>query len=447
MHEAGADRAATSGGEGPEVKGPQGETHRRGRLLVDITPLRESREFRLLYFGQALSYVGSQLTFVATQVQVFNLTSSSLAVGALGLVQFVPLVVGSLLGGAWADAVDRRRLMLIAQVLLALTSVGMFVNAIAPSPFVWVAFVLSALGAGFSGLDHPTRSAAIPSLVRREQLAPALALNQIVWHGGGVIGPAIAGLLIAAFGVQAAYGVDVLTFSSAIVALLLMRPILPARPDGERGRPSLLEGVRFLKGRKALQGSFVIDVNAMVFGMPRALFPAIGLTVFGGGPEVVGLLYAAPAAGAMLGAILSGPLGRIDRQGRAVLWSVVVWGGAVAAFGIVRWLPLALLLLAVAGAADVVSAVFRNSILQLSVPDHLRGRLSAVHIVVVTGGPRLGDVEAGAVASLTSPVTSVVSGGLACMAGVGVVARLYPELARWRLSRVESPGERATAIG
>ncbi len=416
----------------------------RGRLLVDTTPLRVSREFRLLYVGQTLSYVGSQLTFVATQVQVFNLTSSSLAVGALGLVQFVPLVIGSLLGGAWADAMDRRRLMLVAQLLLAVASLGLFVNALMPTPLVWVVFVLSALGAGFSGLDHPTRSASIPNLVRREQLASALALNQIVWHGGGVIGPAIAGLLIAGFGVQAAFGVDVLTFAAAIVTLLLMRPIRPARPEGAQGRPSLLGGVRFLEGRKALQGSFVIDINAMVFGMPRALFPAIGLTVFGGGPEVVGLLYAAPAFGAMLGAVLSGPLGRVDRQGRAVLWSVFIWAGAVAAFGLVRWLPLALLLLAVAGAADVVSSVFRNSILQLSVPDHLRGRLSAVHIVVVTGGPRLGDVEAGAVASLTSPVTSVVSGGLACMAGVGVVARLYPELARWRLSRAEHPEDRTS---
>ncbi len=400
---------------------------------MDVTPLRTSRDFRLLFGGQVVSTIGSQLTVVATQVQVFQLTGSSFAVGALGLAQLGPLVVGSLVGGTLADAHDRRRLLLVAQVLLASLSAGLFLNAASASPRLGLIYVLSALHAGCSGLDHPTRSASTVTLVGPSHLAAAMALNQLLWQTGLVVGPALAGLLIGAFGVTSAYGLDVLSFGSAIVALAAMGPILPEGGGRPASRASFTEGIAYLRGKQALQGSFVIDLDAMIFGMPRALFPALGLTVFGGGAEVVGLLYAAPGLGAIVGAALSGPLGRVDRQGRAVLWAVVVWGAAIALFGLTPWLPGALVLLAVAGAADVVSAVFRNSILQLSVPDGLRGRLSSVHIAVVTGGPRLGDVEAGAVASLTSPAFSVVSGGLACIAGVAVVARAYPALRSWRL--------------
>jgi MFS family permease len=225
----------------------------------------------------------------------------------------------------------------------------------------------------------------------------------------------------------------VASFGTAVVTLLMMRPILPEGGGTRASLASIAEGVRFLEGRRALQATFVIDINAMVFGMPRALFPALGTSVFAGGATAVGLLYAAPGAGALAGALFSGWIGRVDRQGTAVVIAVAVWGAAIAVFGLVAWLPAALLLLALAGAADMVSAVFRNSILQLTVPDRLRGRLSAVHIAVVTGGPRLGDVEAGTVASLTSPAVSVVSGGLACMVGAAVIARLMPELTRWRL--------------
>lgn len=411
---------------------------RRGRFIVDTTPLRESSQFRLLYVGQLVSATGSQVTQVAAPVQVYQLTGSSFAVGLLGLAQLVPLIVGSIIGGALADQHDRRKLLLIAQILLAATSAGLVVNALAPSPQLWVIYVLTALSAGFSGLDNPTRSAATPTLVRRDLLASALALNQLMWQTCLVVGPALAGIMLARIDVAFAYAFDVGTFVVAIGALLLMRPILPIGGGTKASRSSVMEGIRYLAGKPALQGTFVIDVNAMVFGMPRALFPALGLTVYAGGAlngeTVVGLLYAAPAAGALLAALTSGWLGKVDRQGRAVVLAVVVWGAAIALFGLARWLPLALACLAVAGAADVVSAVFRNSVLQLTVPDRLRGRLSSIHIAVVTGGPRLGDVEAGTVAALAGPTFSVVSGGLLCIAGAGLIARLLPELPRWRLS-------------
>lgn len=403
------------------------------KVLVDFTPLRESRNFRLLFIGQMVSYTGSQFTTVAAPLQVYLLTNSSFAVGLLGLAQIVPLIVGSFVGGALADAYDRRKVLLLAQVLLASTSLGLALNAMSPTPLLWLVYALTTAQAAFSGLDHPTRSAATPTLVRRDLLSSALALNQLMWQICQVVGRGAAGVLIATVGLQVVYWLDFWSFGAAIVALLLMASMIPHGGGTRVTFSSALDGLRYLRGKQAVLGTFVIDINAMVFGMPVALFPAIGLNTFGG-LDSVGLLYAAVPAGALLAAFTSGWLSSVDRQGRAVVISVIVWGAAITLFGLTSWLPVALFFLALAGAADVVSAVFRNSILQLTVPDRLRGRLSATHIAVVTGGPRLGDVESGTVAALTSPAVSVVSGGLACMVGAVAIGRLMPELARWRLS-------------
>jgi len=398
---------------------------------VDLTPLRVSRDYRLLFAGSGVSYLGRQLTVVAIPFQVFTMTGSSLAVGMVGLVTVVPLVALSLAGGAIADAVDRRKLLLVTQLLSAATSAGLAVNAGSSSPRLWPIYVLAALSAGLAGVDLPARTATIPRLVGRELYPSAAALGQIQFQIGQVAGPALAGVVISQISLAAAYWVDVVSFAAAVAALVF---ISPQPPDGGGTRASLAsiaEGLRYLKGRRLLVGTFLIDIDAMVFGMPRALFPALGTGFFGGGALAVGLLYAAPGAGALIGALFTGWVGRVRRQGRAVIVAVMVWGGAIAAFGLVPWLPLALVLLAVAGAADVVSAVFRNTILQMSVPDGLRGRLSSVHIAVVTGGPQLGDAEAGAVAALTSARFSVVSGGVACILGALALLRLVPELARY----------------
>jgi MFS family permease len=421
------------------------------RFLADLSPLRESRQFRLLFIGQMVSWMGRQLTYVAVPYQVYELTHSSLAVGMVGLAALGPLILFSLIGGSVADAMDRRRLLLITQVLMVAMSVGLALNAQRARPSLWPLYVLSALIAGLGGVEHPTRSAMIPKLVRRELFPAAAALNQIVMQVGLVVGPSVAGLLIARVSVASAYWIDAATFGVIIVTLLRMDPLPPEGGGTPAGLSSIREGISYLRGQRLLLSTFVIDLDAMIFGMPRALFPALGLTVFGGGATTVGLLYAAPGAGALLGALFTGWVGRVSRQGLAVVLAVFAWGAAIAAFGIVSWLPLALLLLALAGAADVISAVFRNTILQLSVPDALRGRLTAVHIAVVTGGPRLGDAEAGAVAAVTSPRFSVVSGGLACVLGVAVIARLAPELVRYRAlvysdsgDSTEPPDERVT---
>jgi MFS family permease len=274
----------------------------------------------------------------------------------------------------------------------------------------------------------------VPSLVRRDQIPAAAALNQTGYQFGSVGGPAFAGIVIASVSLSAAFWIDVVTFAIALITLLLLPPLLPEGGGTKAGFGSIKEGLRYARGERTIQGVFVIDINAMVFGMPRALFPQLGTELYHGGAGTVGLLYAAPAAGAFVGAVTSGWVSHVRRQGAAVLWAVAAWGLAIALFGVASWLPLGLLCLAIAGAADVISAVFRGTILQLHVPDRLRGRLQALNIMVVTGGPRVGDLEAGAVATATNAQVSVVSGGLACVAGVAILAKLIPELAAWQAS-------------
>jgi MFS family permease len=405
------------------------------RLWADVTPLRESREYRLLFLGQLVSLLGRQITVVAVPVQVFQMTHSSLAVGMTGLASLGPVLVFSLVGGAVADAVDRRRLLVVTNVALAATSAGLALNALrGRHATLWIVFVLVALNAGLSAVELPTRGALTPMLVRRELLPSAAALQQILIQTAQVLGPAIGGLLIAQAGLGAAYWVDVGSFGAAIVAVLALRPLPPEGGGTRASAASIVEGLRFLKGRRVLQSTFYVDLDAMIFGMPRALFPQLAADVFRGGAGTVGLLFAAPGAGALVGAVTSGWVGGVRRQGRAVLYAVAAWGLAIALFGLTTWLWLALLMLAVAGAADVVSAVFRNTILQVMVPDALRGRLTAIHIGVVTGGPRIGDAEAGAVAALTTPRVSAVSGGVACLVGVAILAALIPELGAYDAS-------------
>ncbi len=422
-------------------------TAARPRLLIDTTPLRESRDFRILFGGQIVSFFGSQLTVVAVPFQVYQLTRSSLQVGLVSLAQLVPLIVGSLVGGAMADSIDRRRLLLWMQVVLGITTVGLAVNASLDRPALWPLYALPAVAAGFSGVDKPARNAAIPGLLRRPSLPAAYALWQVQYQVGFLLGPAVAGVLLAGFGLATVYWIDVATFVVAFLAVTQMRSLPPEGGGTPASAASVAEGFRFLRKRPVLVGTFAIDLDAMVFGMPRALFPALGTGLYGGGAQAVGLLYAAPGAGALVGSLLTGWVSRVEHQGRAVLVAVTIWGLAIAGFGLASWLPLGLVLLALAGAADVVSAVFRNTILQLSVPDSLRGRLSAIHIAVVTGGPRLGDAEAGAVAALAGPRFSVVSGGVACVAGVAVTAWLLPQFARYRTGQDEAEPEPAGEPG
>lgn len=397
-----------------------------------MTPLRQVPGYRWLFAGMFFAQAGRQLTVVAVPWQVFELTGSTLAVGLLGLVQLVPLLVVSLVGGALADAVNRRRLLVVSQVVLAGTAAGLLWNSTMETPLIWPLFVLTAVNAGISAIDSPARQALVPGLVGRALLPSAMALNQTLTNVAKAALPAAGGILIAKAGLSFSYGLEVVLFLTS--AALIYRVTDPPVEGTVRsfGLSSILEGVRYLKGRKLLQGILLIDLNAMVFGMPTALFPAIGTEVLGGDASTVGLLYAAPGIGALVGALTSGWVARVRRQGRAIVLAVVGWGLAMAVFGLTSSLTLALIMLAIAGTADVVSAIFRGTVFQLAAPDALRGRLSSIHMAVVAGGPRLGDLEAGVVAAVTSVRFSVVSGGLACVLGALAIARWAPEFAGYQ---------------
>ncbi|HEY9476286.1 MAG TPA: MFS transporter [Mycobacteriales bacterium] len=399
-------------------------------LALDVRPLR-TVAFRRLWLGQGVILVGSQMTFVAVPVQVYDITHRSLYVGLTSMVALVPLVVFGLLGGAIADAVDRRILLLVTGAALAVVSAGLWAQALlSGGRNIYLLWALVAVQSALVAINSPARSAVIPRLVSDEQVPAANALNQIVTNTGVVAGPLLAGLIIQHVDLAWTYLVDASSFFVALYTLLRLPPLPPER-NGATGRASVLEGLRFLAGRRILLMTFLVDINAMVFGWPRALFPELAKARYGG-MSALGWLYAAPALGALAVALFSGWLGRVNRQGLAVLVSVSLWGVAIAAFGITRTLPAAVLALAGAGAADMVSSVFRTSMLQLAAPDAMRGRLQGVFIVVVTGGPRLGDLRAGGVSALSSPTFSLVSGGVACVLGAVLLALAVPAFARYR---------------
>lgn len=408
---------------------------RARRVALDTTPLRASCDFRLLWSGELVSQVGSQITLVALYVQVYALTKSPLAVGLIGVVQLVPMILVSIGVGPQIDRRDRRKLLLLAQTGLMVSSILLLFGAHLHHPPLALVYGAAALNAGFVSLSMPTRAAITPNLFGAELLPAAAALNQAMWNGAAVIGPAIGGVVVAQIGLTWAYGIDVTTYFVAIAAAAMIRPQRPVHhgDDVAQGWAAVTQGLGYLRRKRVLQSTFTVDIVAMVFGMPRVLFPVLAVTQFHRGPEVVGWLFSAVAFGALFGALTSGWVGRIAHPGRAILVAVTMWGLGIVGFGLAGpHLAVALVCLAVAGAADVVSAVFRSTMQQLIVPDALRGRLFAFNILIVAGGPRLGDLEGGLVAAAFTPTISVVSGGLLCLAGVGAIAALVPRFARWR---------------
>lgn len=398
---------------------------RLARLAVDITPLRTSRPFRRLWFGTGISAIGSQITSVAIPIQVYDLTHSTLLVGLISIAGLLPILIVPLYAGAVADAVDRRRLLLLSDVALALVSVGLLVNALLPTPHVWALFLFEGLATGAYGFQRPARNALTPRLVGEEQLTAAIAVEDTVFNLAHVGGPAIGGVLIAVIGFPGAFGVDLATFGASLLAIWLL-PAVPPMPDAERpSLRSIADGFRYISVRPVLLGIFVADTNAMIFGMPEALFPAVGAHL-GGGAETVGFLYAAPWIGAFVSSVASGWITRVRRQGLGVCVAIAVWGGSIALFGFSTSLWMAVPLLAVAGAADFISAVLRSTILLSVTPDTLRGRLSGIELAQVAGTPALGNLEAGLVASLVNLRFAIVSGGVACVAGIAVVALMLP---------------------
>ncbi|WP_369045166.1 MFS transporter [Sinomonas sp. P10A9] len=413
-------------------------------LLADTSPLTESLEFRRMWIGQLLSILGSQLTVTAVSLQVYALTHSSFNVGLLGLVALLPFVFAGLYGGAIVDAHDRRTVALLSSWLLWGTSALIALQAWLQLGNVLLVYVLVGLQALGTGINMPARSAIIPRLIRPDKLAAANALNMITFGLGGAAGPLLAGALVATVGYGWTYTIDVASFTVAMWALFRLPPLPPEGTVRRAGLRSVAEGFGFLGTRPNIRMTFLIDMCAMVFAMPRAVLPAVAVLSLGGGAATAGALLAGIAGGTFLGGLFSGPVARLRWQGRGVQWAVVSWGASILAFGIVVlaagrtspdggtwWILPAILCMVAAGAADSTSAALRSTILQAATPDSMRGRLQGVFTVVVGGGPRLGDVFSGGTASWLGEGWSIVVGALVCIALVWVLHVAQPRFARY----------------
>jgi len=382
------------------------------------------------------------MTSVAVPIQIYALTHSSLAVGMIGLTIAVPLIGLGLVGGSIADAFDRRTLVMVTTTLLAVVSLIFALQALLDLRQLWLLYVLIALQSCLSAIDQPARRTFIPRLLPPDQIPAAAALSFLSFQVSLTAGPLVAGAIIAAAGLQTAYVVDAVSFFFSFYGVMRL-PAMPPQDGGTTpGLRAVVEGLQFVRRHPIIATVLLVDLNATIFGMPFALFPALAATRFGGGPQAVGLLYAAPAIGGLIVSTCSGSLSHIHHQGRAVLIALAVWGAAIAGFGATHLLWLGVILLAVAGGADVVNGVFRTTIIQVNTPDALQGRVNSVGFVVGAGGPRLGDVESGVVASLTSPVFSAVSGGLASVVGVVLLGLIRPAFAHYdaRKHTTNEPG-------
>ena len=418
---------------GPARQAEAGAAGRWLRIIrfaaVDLRPLRRHRDFRLLWIGQGVSMVGASITEVAVPFQVYQLTHSTLLVGLISGAELLPMLVLGLAGGLLADARDRRTLVVASEIAFAMVSIGLLINTVQGHPSVAVIFVLAAVSAALFAIQRPSLDSLLPRLVSPEEIPSAGALNSIRGTAGMILGPALAGVLIAVAGLPYTYAVDVLSVAVSLVALLLMQAV-PPPPDADR--PSLrrvLEGFRYAWSRQELVGTYLVDIAAMLFGMPLALFPAIAEHL--GGAGVLGLLYSAPAVGALILSLTSGWTAGVHRHGLALVWAAIAWGLAITVFGFATAVPVALFFLALSGAADMASGLFRQSIWNQTIPDNLRGRLAGIEFVSYTSGPALGGVESGAVAAVFGVQVSVVSGGILCVLGVLALAVLLPRFRKY----------------
>ena len=397
-------------------------------LALDPAPLKLSRDYRWLFIGQAVSAFGSMMTYAVFPWQMYQLTKSNALVGLIGVVEFVPMFALAFIGGALADVVDRRKWIIFIEVAKAVLISLLVVNALLPQPRVWVLFVVTFFYAAVAALQRPAFESLQQSILSPELMSAAAALGSLRYNFAAIAGPALGGVLAATMGAGIAYGIDVVTFLVSLATLVMMKATpAPAKHDGVTMR-SIAEGMRYAWARKDLLGTYLIDLNAMFFGMPMALFPAMAEQF---GNSSVGWLYAMPAVGAVLTSLVSGWTTKVNRHGLAVAIAATVWGVAIIGFGLANQLWLALLFLVIAGGADNISGIFRMTMWNQSIPNHLRGRLAGIELVSYTTGPMLGNAEAGIVASLFSVRTSVVSGGVLCVLGSIVVATLLPAFVRY----------------
>ena len=397
-------------------------------MLIDLTPLKISRDYRYLFFGQLVSYFGSMMTFIVVPIQMYALTKSNLMVGLIGIAEFVPMFVLAFIGGALADAVDRRKMLRLTEVGQTIVTAILLGNALLPSPKIWVLFVCVGIHAGLSGLQRPSFEALIPRIVPPEYMTAVSALNSLRYNFGAILSPVIAGLIFASFGASVAYAIDLVTFIASLAAVWLIRAVPPA-PDADRPNfESIKKGLRYAMSRQELLGTYLIDINAMLFGMPLALFPAIA-ALYGGAS--VGFLFSAIAVGALIASLTSGWAGKVNRHGLAITLAAGMWGVAIIFFGLSDNLWLALFFLGVAGFFDMISGIFRQTVWNQTIPNRFRGRLAGIEMISYLTGPMLGNAEAGIVAHYFTVKTSIISGGVLTTVGTIVLAILLPKFIKY----------------
>lgn len=401
------------------------------KYLVDLSIFRRNRNFALLFVGQFVSFTGTMITSVALPFQIYHLTHSTLMVGLLSLFQLVPILFTALIGGVFADRYHRRQLLLTAESVLAVGALILAWNANIANQHLWVIFVAAALMAAFNGLHRPALESMVQQIVDKKDLPTVGAVGTFKYSICMIGGPAIGGLIISAYGIMTTYLIDMLTFVVSLIALIMMTNIpKPTSKKDDSTWQSLMEGVRYAASRQELLGTYFIDFIAMIFGMPSALFPAIAQSL--GGVKVLGLLYAAPAVGALVVSFFSAWMTEIKRHGLAIAISATLWGVAIIFFGLSKTLYPALFFMALAGAFDAISGIFRSVMWNQTIPNNLRGRLAGIEMISYLSGPRLGDTEAGLVAAAFGITVSVITGGVLCVIGVGVCCLFLPKFIQYR---------------
>lgn len=400
------------------------------KLAIDLSPLK-NRNYRLLFIGQLVSYIGTMITRVALPYQIYELTKSILMVGLVSLAQLLPLLFTALLGGALADRHHRRQLLIITEILLALGCLLLMFNAQFVHPQIWLIFIISSLLSAITGLHRPALEGITQQIVHKDDFVAVGVLSTFKFSVVSIAGPAMAGLILAHFGLSVTYFIDFLSYVISLAALLMMshipKPVLVA---AESMWSSLKDGLRFAGSRQELLGSYFVDFLAMIFGMPQALFPAIAQSF--GGAKALGLLYAAPAAGSLVLVFFTGWCKSVKRHGVAIAIAAIMWGVAIIGFGLSTNLWWALLFLAFAGAFDGISGIFRSTLWNESIPTHYRGRLAGIEMISYLSGPKLGDTESGLVAAALGITFSVVSGGVLCIVGVGLCCVFMPKFWKYR---------------